>query len=273
MAFVFGILSICCLIYYGIIAIYSGIETSFSAIWLILAFCLAVMSVVTWFYPRFREKISVRLEVSVITVVAALFAVFVAVEAAMGLNFFSLKKQSADYVIVLGAQVRGRTISKTLEYRLDKAYEYAQVHPNTVFILSGGQGPGEEISEAQAMYDYLRKRGVPDYQMMKEEQSESTYENLVYSKLLINERETKRREWIKNLMAQSGYMVPPDEEVTIRVGIITSNFHVLRAKGIAKKIGIQNISGIASKSDPVLFLHFCVRECFAILKDKFVGNM
>ena len=109
--------------------------------------------------------------------------------------------------------------------------------------------------------------------MRKEEQSESTYENLVYSKLLINEREIKRRDWIKNLMAQSGYLVPPDEEVTIRVGIITSNFHVLRAKGIAKKIGIQNISGIAAKSDPVLFLHFCVRECFAILKDKFVGNM
>lgn len=273
MVFVFGFLSVCCLVYYGIIAVYSGIETSFSAIWLVLSFCLAVMCMVTWLYPRFREKISIRLEVSAITVVAALFVIFVAVEAAMGLNFFSLQKQSADYVIVLGAQVRGKSVSKTLEYRLDKAYEYAQVHPNTIFILSGGQGTGEDVSEAQAMYDYLRKRGVPDYQMMKEEQSRSTYENLVYSRNMINERETNRRTWIKNLMAQSGYMVPPDDEVTIRVGIITSNFHVLRAKGIAKKIGIQNISGIASKSDPVLFLHFCVRECFAILKDKFVGNM
>ena len=55
MAFVFGILSVCCLIYYGIIAIYSGIETSFSAIWLILSFCLAVMGAVTWFFPRFRQ--------------------------------------------------------------------------------------------------------------------------------------------------------------------------------------------------------------------------
>jgi len=72
---------------------------------------------------------------------------------------------------------------------------------------------------------------------------------------------------------QSGYLVPPNEEVTIRVGIITSNFHVFRAKSIAKEIGIQNVTGIAAKTDPVLFLHFCVRECFAILKDSFVGNM
>lgn len=273
MAFLFGILAILCLLYYGIILIYSGIGTSFSAIWLILAAVLAVMGLVVQFYDRIRHKIPVRLEVSAVTVAAALFVVFVFVEVAMGFNFFSLKKQSSDYVIILGAQVRGDTVSKTLEHRLDKAYEYAKVHPNTIFILSGGQGAGENISEAQAMYDYLKKRGVPDYQMIKEEQSTSTYENLVYSKCLIDEREKNRRDWIKNLMSRSGYLVPPDEETTIRVGIVTSNFHVLRAKGIAKKIGIQNVSGIAAKSDPVLFIHFCVRECFAILKDKFVGNM
>ena len=44
-------------------------------------------------------------------------------------------------------------------------------------------------------------------------------------------------------------------------------------EGIARKIGLTDNSGIAARSDPVLFLHFCVRECFAILKDKFMGNM
>ena len=63
------------------------------------------------------------------------------------------------------------------------------------------------------------------------------------------------------------------EEIVIRVGILTSNFHELRAKGIARHVGLPNVSGISAKSDPVLFVHFCVRECFAILKDKFVGNM
>lgn len=273
MAVIFGVLSAFCLIYYGIIVAYSGVGTSFSAIWLVFSGCLAVMGIVVHFYGRFRDKVPLWFEVSVVTVVVSLFTVFVFVEAAMGLNFFSLKKQSADYVIVLGAQVRGKKPSKSLEYRLEKAYEYAAVHPNTILILSGGQGSGEDVSEAQMMYEYLSKRGVPDTQMILEEQSTSTYENLVYSKLIINARETERRTILRDVMAGYGYLVPPDDEVTIRVGIVTSNFHVMRAKGIAKKIGLPNVSGIAARSDPVLFIHFCVRECFAILKDKFMGNM
>ncbi len=273
MASLFGILAVFCLVYYGVILIYSGIGTSFSAIWLILAGVSALMGFAARIWPLIRPRIPVKVEVAVITAVAAFFVVFVLVELAIGFNFFSLQKQSTDYVVVLGTQVRGDTLSKSLEYRLDKAYEYAQVHPNTIFVLSGGKGEGEEISEAQAMYDYLKKRGVPDYQMILEDQSTSTYENLVYSKTIIDEREKTRREWIKNRMSKSGYLTPPDEEVAIRVGIITSNYHVLRAKGIAKNLGIQNVSGIAAKSDPILFIHLCMRECFAILKDKFVGNM
>ena len=123
------------------------------------------------------------------------------------------------------------------------------------------------------MYRYLLENGVPEYQLIKEEQSQSTYENMVYSKLLIDAREAERRATIRNIMAEAGYLVPPDDEVTIRVAVLTSNFHVMRAKSIARNIGIPNVSGIAARSDPVLFIHFCVRECFAILKDKFMGNM
>ena len=273
MASLFGILAIFCLVYYGVIIFYSGAGTSLSVIWLIFAAVFAAIGVLVHFYRLFRHKIPLRLEVSVITIFLAVITIFLSVEVAMGFNFFSLKKQSTDYVIVLGYQVQDGEVSKTLEHRLDKAYEYAKVHPNTVFILSGGKNGGEELSEAEVMYDYLKKRGVPEYQMIKEEQSSSTYENLVYSKMIIDEREKNRRGWIKDLMSRSGYLSPPDEEVTIRVGIVTSNFHVLRAKRIAKHVGIQHVSGIAAKSDPVLFLHLCVRECLAILKDKFVGNM
>lgn len=273
MTVLFGILSILCLFYYGVIVIYSGIGTSFSVIWPILAVVCSILSLTAHFWDRLRERISLRAEISFLTVVVSIFVIFAVVETVIGISGITFRKQSVDYVIVLGAQVRGTEISKTLKYRLDRAAEYAKVHPNTVFILSGGQGDGEEISEAAAMYDYLKEHGVAEYQMLKEEQSGSTYENLVYSKLLINEREKNRLDWIKNLMAQSGYLVPPEEEVMIRVGIVTSNFHMFRAKGIAKQIGIQNVSGIAAKSDLILLPHLCVRECFAILKDSFMGNL
>lgn len=192
MEFLFWFFGVFCLAYYGVIVCYSGPSTSFAPIWLVLSACLFIIATVVHFYDRFRDRISLRLEVSAVTALTAIFVVFVCVEIAMGVNFFSLDKQSADYVIVLGAQVRGKALSRTLEYRLEKALEYARVHPNTVLVLSGGQGVGEEMTEAEAMYEYLKAHGIPESQMLLEEQSASTYENLVYSKLLIQEREAKR---------------------------------------------------------------------------------
>lgn len=273
MTYIFGILSLLCLVYYGVIVLYAGASTSFSIIWVILSAVLAIMSLTVRCYPLIREKVPLQFEVAVVTVAAAMFVVFVLIEILMGINIISLRKQSADYVVVLGSQVHGKTMNKTLMYRLDRAFEYSKVHPNTIFVLSGGQCPGEEVSEASLMYNYLKEKGVPEHQMMREERSTNTYENMIYSKSMIDNREVNRRAWIKNLMAQSGYLVPPDEEVTIRVGIVTSNFHIFRAKSIAKEIGIENVTGISAKTDPILFPHFCMRECFAILKDSFVGNM
>lgn len=273
MTVIFGILGILCLIYYGVIVIYSGAGTSFSAIWIVLALGFFIMAAVGKFYPRIRDRVPVQIEVAVITFFSAIAFIFIVVELLMGFGALSFQKESVNYVIVLGAQVRGNTISRTLERRLEKAVEHAAYHPNTVFVLSGGQGDDEDVTEASAMYRYMKSRGVPDYQLLLEESSRSTYENMVYSKMLITERERIRRATLRAAMAESGYLLPPDEEIVIRVGILTSNFHELRAKGIARHIGLPNVSGISAKSDPVLFVHFCVRECFAILKDKFVGNM
>ena len=74
-------------------------------------------------------------------------------------------------------------------------------------------------------------------------------------------------------MRESGYTLPLESESSVRVGVLTSNFHVLRAKAIARNIGFTNVGSVSVPSDPVLFLHLCVRECFAVLKDQFVGNM
>ena len=274
MAVVFGLTGVCCLIYYGIIAVYSGTGTAFSGIWLVLAACSFLMALAAFLFPRFKERIPLRLEVAAVTVAAAFFAVFVIVEAAMAFQSISFgKPPNVNYMIVLGAKVQGDKMSRSLLYRIDAAYEYAMGHPNTILILSGGKGEGEDVSEASIMYDYLKDKGVPEHQMLKEEQSESTYENLVYSKLLIDAREAERRRALERLLGESGYTLPPESESSVRVGVLTSNFHVLRAKAIARNIGFTNVGSVSVPSDPVLFLHLCVRECFAVLKDQFVGNM
>ena len=274
MAVVFGLTGVCCLIYYVIIAVYSGTGTAFSGIWLVLAACSFLMALAAFLFPRFKERIPLRLEVAAVTVAAAFFAVFVIVEAAIAFQSISFgKTPNVNYMIVLGAKVQGDKMSRSLQYRIDAAYEYAMGHPNTILILSGGKGEGEDVSEASIMYDYLKDKGVPEHQMLKEEQSESTYENLVYSKLLIDAREAERRRALERLLGESGYTLPPESESSVRIGVLTSNFHVLRAKAIARNIGFTNVGSVSVPSDPVLFLHLCVRECFAVLKDQFVGNM
>ena len=89
MAVVFGLTGVCCLIYYGIIAVYSGTGTAFSGIWLVLAACLFLMALAVFLFPRFKERIPLRLEVAAVTVAGAFFAVIVVGEAAMGVQSVS----------------------------------------------------------------------------------------------------------------------------------------------------------------------------------------
>ena len=167
---------------------------------------------------------------------------------------------------------------KEVEFFLDKAIEYAEKNPETYLVLSGGKGPDEPVSEAQAMYQYLVYNGVRPSQLLLEEHSVSTVENLAYSKIIIDShREVIRhqREERNRLTFQrepkGGYLIAADKPLD--VGVLTSNFHVYRACMIAKKWGFENVYGISAQSDPVLFIHLCVRECASIVKDRIMGNM
>ena len=90
-------------------------------------------------------------------------------------------------VVVLGCQVRGETPSLMLEKRLQVAYAYLEAHPDAPCVVSGGQGPGEDISEAEAMYRWLVERGIEPGRIYLESASTSTAENLRYSAAVIRE--------------------------------------------------------------------------------------
>ena len=67
---------------------------------------------------------------------------------------------NCEYVIVLGCQIRGDRITRSLKRRLDSAYDYACINTECKIIVSGGQGRGENKTEALAMYEYLCERGI-----------------------------------------------------------------------------------------------------------------
>lgn len=150
-----------------------------------------------------------------------------------------------ETVVVLGCRVYGEQASLMLMERLDAAYEYLIENEEAVCILSGGQGEGEDITEAECMYRYLTKKGIEPKRLYKEEKSTSTRENLAFSKEIIEENDLKRD-----------------------IAIATNEFHEYRATKVAKALNL-NSSAVSGKTVWWLFPTFYVRELYGILYEMF----
>lgn len=149
----------------------------------------------------------------------------------------------ADYLIVLGAGVNGTTPSLSMVNRLEAAKTYLDAHPGCVAIVSGGQGAGEDITEAQAMYDWLTARGVAPERVVREDRATSTLENLKFSFALIPDAET----------GEAG------------VAVVSSEYHLYRAKLLAHLLGYEVAGVPAETSLPVLKLNYYIREALGIV--------
>lgn len=273
MVWIGGIGAVVCLAYYGVIVCYSGISTSFAWFWPAAGIFLGALAAGALYGKYNTKKVPLWMSVSAVTFLLASVVIFCVVEILIFLGVAGANTPNLDYVIVLGAKVEEGRISNSLQMRLDRTVEYSRRNPDTVFILSGGKGKDEPSSEASVMYEYLRSKGVPEAQLVMEERSESTVENIAYSKVLIDEMERGKDSKGESQMHRAPGPYMEVEDKPIQIGVLTSNFHVFRAVQIGKRCGIQEVCGIGAKSDRVLFVHLCVRECAAVLKDKLMGNM
>lgn len=96
-------------------------------------------------------------------------------------NLVNLFPGKLDYVVVLGAGLIGDQVTPLLASRIDKGIAIYQKHPGCKLIMSGGQGPDEIIAEGQAMANYALEKGVPAEDILIENQSTNTEENLKFS--------------------------------------------------------------------------------------------
>ena len=167
-------------------------------------------------------------------------------------------EEELDYLIVLGAQVKKTVPRKALGLRLQKACEYLKEHSQTKAVLSGGQGSGEEIAEAECMYRYLTEHGIPEERLLKEECSTTTRENLMYS---------------ARVLADSRQEVTTETVLGSKIGLVSNNFHIYRALLLAEKFGYRKVYGVPAASDWKLQIHYMVREYFAVLKAKIRGDI
>ncbi len=173
-------------------------------------------------------------------IVLICWAVFLYTEAWICRAMLRRTKEEVPCIIILGAQVRGTQITNSLKRRLDAALVYLEQYPETKAVVSGGQGKGEDITEAEAMAVYLEQQGIDGNRISQEDSSTSTWEN----------------------MKNSGRMIGDLEQPA---AVVTNNFHLYRALLIGKKAGFTNLKGIAAGSNPVLLLNYLVREFFAVL--------
>lgn len=265
--------AVLCLAYFVIIVVYAGLGTATAFIWLLLGGLLGAAAAGLKYYQKYPERVELWIPVSLVTLCASGLVILLVVQILIFGRIPSTAESGLDYVIVLGAGVRDDGLSKTLKLRLDKAAEYAAENPESVLVLSGAQGAGEPVAEAQAMQAYLSEQGITEEQMILEDRSYSTLENIVYSRLLIEaDREAKKAQWQKERTANA-FPAMQVADKPVRIGIITSNFHLYRARMIARKQGLTDVRGIASESDRILFVHFCLRDSLAILKDRLMGNL
>lgn len=136
-------------------------------------------------------------------------------------------KKSAQYVVVLGAKVNPNGPSVSLWDRICAAFDYLDTHPDTIAILSGGKGHDEPITEAECMYRELVALGIDPNRLWREENATSTWENLQFSLDLIEENTGSRPE---------------------SLGVLSSEYHLLRASLLAKKCGVTEFIGVPAKT-------------------------
>ena len=177
--------------------------------------CLCATAVLFIYYllehfARRGHRAAAWCELALIAALLLGFSLFTVLETMVVRGSFADESDApVSAVIVLGAGVNGETPSLTLRTRIDAAAAYLEEHPDVPVVLSGGQGPGEAITEAECMRRALVRRGVDESRLYPEERSTSTQENLRYSRAILEE-----------------LGVDPAQ----RVAIVTSDFHLCRAR-------------------------------------------
>lgn len=250
---VFAVLGVLCFAYFLVCGFYAGFGASFLGIWPAAGILLLLFS--AWLHMDRRGKLPFyipgMLRMLLTCVVLSGIFLFLVMEGLIFSKMYASGPEGLNYIVVLGAQVRGDHVSVALEERLVASRDYLQENPETKAVLSGGQGPGENLTEAQAMFDWLTENGIGADRLIMEAASTSTWENLVNSRRLIEEDQGLEA------LAGSG----------ISVGIVTNNFHVYRGTMLASCAEYPSVYGIAARSHSVMQVHFLVREGLALFKD------
>ena len=204
--------------------------------WGYLCFLLIALILAHHFLPTVLWRILLAL-------VCIGFVYFCIVEISIIRNARTDPDPERPYLIVLGAAVYGDRPSLTLVKRLEGARDYLLKYPKSTVIVSGGMGKGETVPEGQAMHDWLIQNGIPEERILTEPSATSTQENLSYSFALIRSR---------------------GDDPDGNVAIVSSAYHLFRAKTMARMQGVDAVGVAAPWGYPMVMLNYFIREAFGV---------
>lgn len=207
----------------------------------ILLIAYVVLKIYTKGGPIIKWK---SLRYPIILGLATFLLSFVVIETLIIINNHSEQSYNTEYLIILGAGIRGERVTLTLQERLSKGIEYLNENPKTKVIVSGGKGFEETLSEAEAMKRYLVERGINPSRIILEDKSTSTAENFKNTKELLKEMGYKDK---------------------IKIMVITSDFHMMRSKMLARRFGFEPY-GITCSTPAIVRANCYFREYFAVVK-------
>lgn len=241
-------IGILCLLYFFMYAVFVDLTNVFTYFWLIVGVMFVLIKPIVKYMTEQQIAIPIWIKWTGGILIMIMLLIFAVTECVI-IGYGSKEPcPDADYVLVLGAQVKGTRLTYALQARLDVAYQYAVDNPESVVIVSGGKGSGEDITEADAMAEYLKKKGLSEERIILEDQSTNTYENIQYSR---------------------EFMTSEDASVVL----VTNDFHVYRGVGVAKKQGLTNIEGLGAPVKWYTIPNQYVREAFAVVKYKLYGQI
>lgn len=248
---IFATMSVVCLVYYFAMITYAGVGTAFAPAWIIAFLFFGISAVVGLLNHRGVINLPVAVKRGYFIFVGFCFTLFFVLEGLVISGMSSKPQKELDYIIVMGAQVKGTVPSKSLLRRIEAARDYLNENSDTIAIVTGGKGDREDITEAECMRNYLVGYGIPEERIIMEDKATNTDENIEFSMEIINEL---------------------SDEENPSIGIVTNNFHVFRTLCVCDEKG-YDVAGIPAESDEILFFNYMVREAFALVQYKLTGRV
>ena len=189
----------------------------------------------------------------VVKIVAALMA---AVVLYLAVTLFQVwraarndQARPAEAIVVFGTAQYNGVPSPVLAARLDHAIELYRKQLAPVIVVTGGNQPGDQFTEATASANYLIKRGVPDDDVLREVSGTSSWQSLAAAASFLEDRS------IDDVL------------------LVSDPFHSLRIRAMASELGLEGRSS-PTRTSPIRGMseaRYMARETLAVAVGRVVG--